>query len=149
MAIINKITTKDQNKNLFLLTLVKSEELNIWNILNDKLTFNKSIKLSKKPLTMEVPCGYENKVVIGYEDGTIELLNFKSTKLIFSFGVLAEAKKPLIIKSSSVKDVIGIGYENGEIIVLEIKKNIVLTRFNQNQHNKKGKITDMEFARLF
>ena len=91
------------------------------------------------------PTAYLNKVVIGYSNGQLELWNFKSKQLIYTFtahiGVLTkrgvDVKNPhfmavTCMEQSPANDVIALGFGSGDIVLINLKLDRVLFTFKQN-----------------
>jgi U3 small nucleolar RNA-associated protein 21 len=104
-----------------------------------ELTFVNKSRIS----TILHPTACLNKILVGFDDGHLELWNIRTGKHIYGFKCL----EVLSIKSSITKmvqspacDIIGIGFASGDIAILNIRLDCVLFHFRQ-----KGMITSISF----
>ncbi|KAL4822414.1 hypothetical protein H8958_004934 [Nasalis larvatus] len=101
-----------------------------------QLTFDKSVfKIS----AILHPSTYLNKILLGSEQGSLQLWNVKSNKLLYTFpgwkvGVTALQQAPAV-------DVVAIGLMSGQVIIHNIKFNETLMKFRQDW----GPITSISF----
>uniref|UniRef100_A0ABK0L8C6 WD repeat domain 36 n=1 Tax=Rattus norvegicus TaxID=10116 RepID=A0ABK0L8C6_RAT len=112
----------------------------IWHIYSEEeylqLTFDKSVfKIS----TILHPSTYLNKVLLGSEQGSLQLWNIKSNKLLYTFpgwkvGVTALQQAPAV-------DVVAIGLVSGQVVIHNIKFDETLMKFHQDW----GPITSISF----
>lgn len=95
------------------------------------------------------PATYLNKMVFGFDDGSIELWNILSRKLIYSF----QKHLPHISVNSSGKfaavstfcqspacDVLAVGFDSGDLLMINLKLDQVVFKFHQ-----KSKVTSISF----
>jgi U3 small nucleolar RNA-associated protein 21 len=106
------------------------------------------------------PATYVNKFVVGFSNGQLELWNFKSKKLLYTFrshlAVLtqgadddtsavtdAAAAQPAVtcLEQSPACDVLAVGFSSGHIALLNLKLDQVLFNFQQ----KGGAVTSLSF----
>ncbi|KAF7250259.1 WD repeat-containing protein 36 [Varanus komodoensis] len=85
------------------------------------------------------PSTYLNKILLGSEQGTLQLWNIKSNKLLYTFpgwgaGVTVLQQAPAV-------DVVAVGLVSGHIIVHNIKFDEILMKFQQDW----GPITTISF----
>ncbi|XP_073933073.1 WD repeat-containing protein 36 isoform X2 [Castor canadensis] len=112
----------------------------IWHIYSEEeylqLTFDKSIfKIS----AILHPSTYLNKILLGSEQGSLQLWNVKSNKLLYTFpgwkvGVTALQQAPAV-------DVVAVGLVSGQVIIHNIKFDETLMKFRQDW----GPITSISF----
>uniref|UniRef100_A0A452UM36 WD repeat domain 36 n=1 Tax=Ursus maritimus TaxID=29073 RepID=A0A452UM36_URSMA len=112
----------------------------IWHIYSEEeylqLTFDKSVfKIS----AILHPSTYLNKILLGSEQGSLQLWNVKSNKLLYTFqgwkiGVTALQQAPAV-------DVVAIGLMSGQVIIHNIKFDETLMKFRQDW----GPITSISF----
>lgn len=90
------------------------------------------------------PDTYINKVVFGFANGSVELWNFNSQKLIYSFQCLAEYKGSSIHKivQTPFCDVVAIGFNNGLIVFMNLKIDKVLFTC---RHGNNSPVSSMAF----
>lgn len=101
------------------------------------------------------PATYINKFVVGFSNGQLELWNFNSRKLLYTFkahltyfhkydeGDSTSSAAPAVTcaEQSPASDVLGIGFSNGLIVLMNMKLDIVLFSFSQNG----GPVTSLSF----
>ncbi|KAK2499927.1 hypothetical protein MC885_008710, partial [Smutsia gigantea] len=112
----------------------------IWHIYSEKeylqLTFDKSVfKIS----AILHPSTYLNKILLGSEQGSLQLWNVKSNKILYTFlgwkvGVTALQQAPAV-------DVVAVGLMSGQVIIHNIKFDDTLMKFCQDW----GPITSISF----
>lgn len=75
------------------------------------------------------PNTYVNKVLLGSEQGTLQLWNIRHGKLIYTFNGFTN--KITAIEQSPAVDVVAIGMSNGQIALLNLKVDKILMEFTQ------------------
>jgi len=75
------------------------------------------------------PNTYVNKILIGSEQGGLQLWNVRHGKLIHTFNGF-ESKINVLVQAPAV-DVIAVGLTNGQIVLLNLKADVVLMEFSQ------------------
>lgn len=85
------------------------------------------------------PSTYANKVVLGSEQGFLQLWNVKKGKLVYTFNGFDS--KITIIEQSPALDVVAVGLSSGKIILLNLKLDVVLMEFSQEW----GAVTGITF----
>ncbi|KAJ1342728.1 hypothetical protein BSLG_002825 [Batrachochytrium salamandrivorans] len=102
--------------------------------------FVNEISLSKNFTATNIlhPSTYLNKVLLGSQQGTMQLWNVRSVKLIYEFGSFGSPIS-ILAQSPSI-DVIAIGLLDGSIILHNIKVDKEVLRFKQD-----GKVTAITF----
>ncbi|KAG5513227.1 hypothetical protein PMAC_001597 [Pneumocystis sp. 'macacae'] len=116
---------------------------NLWPLFNIYVDISEiytEIEIDKKSsvLCMIHPVTYLNKLVLGKIDGTLEIWNIRTTKIIYTFSSFKAAI--ICLEQSPVLDIISIGLIDGRILIYNIKKDKELFRFNQD-----GKVTSISF----
>ena len=109
------------------------------------------ITLARKAVHSAVmhPATYINKVIIGFSDGHLELWNFKSKKLVYSYSshlqtlssVTDSAPCITCLEQSPALDVVGIGFSSGHVALFNLKFDQVLFWFKQDC----GAVTSLAF----
>lgn len=85
------------------------------------------------------PHTYINKVLIGSEQGSLQLWNIRHGKLIHTFDGFGS--RVTVLEQAPAIDVVGIGLANGKIILLNLKVDRVLMEFSQEW----GIVTGLSF----
>ncbi|KAL1773937.1 WD repeat-containing protein 36 [Sigmodon hispidus] len=112
----------------------------IWHIYSEEeylqLTFDKSVFQISAILH---PSTYLNKVLLGSEQGSLQLWNIKSNKLLYTFPGWKVAVTAL--QQAPAVDVVAIGLMSGQVIIHNIKFDETLMKFRQDW----GPITSLSF----
>jgi U3 small nucleolar RNA-associated protein 21 len=87
------------------------------------------------------PDAYLNKVLIAYENGGVDLWNFRKMSQVFSF-FSDEPSYVTAIRQSHVTDVLAFGFADGYILLHNIKKNQEICRFFMDGNSP---ITSLDF----
>ena len=123
-----------------LLSVDTESVLKIWNIKTGaeelELTFNNE---KTKISCLCHPSTYLDKVLVGSEQGHIQLWNIKSTKLIYTFA--GWNSKVLVMEQAPAVDVVAIGLESGDIFVHNMKYDETVVKFSQDW----GPVTSLSF----
>ncbi|KAG5670537.1 hypothetical protein PVAND_000794 [Polypedilum vanderplanki] len=113
-----------------LISVDEESLLKVWDRMTESIFIeipfqNDSFKIScvMHPLT------YINKILIGSEQGGLQIWNIRHGKLIHAF--CGFNSKINILEQSPAIDVIGVGLANGKIILLNLKVDRVLMEFTQ------------------
>ena len=85
------------------------------------------------------PPTYLNKVLIGSKQGGLQLLNIKTSKVIYQFAGWNSAVN--VIDSAPAIDVVAIGLKNGQIIIHNIKSDENIMTLQQEA----GQVTSLSF----
>ncbi|KAL0035116.1 hypothetical protein WJX79_001452 [Trebouxia sp. C0005] len=80
------------------------------------------------PTCMAHPDTYLNKVVVGSQEGKLQLWNFLSGKMLYDFSGLGEGAVKCIISSPAL-DVVGVGLSGGQAVLLNLKFNEIVASF--------------------
>ncbi|EFA78771.1 WD40 repeat-containing protein [Heterostelium album PN500] len=124
-----------------LLSLSKNNELMMWD-LESRVKFTSQLpSIDAKQFritTMFHPANYFNKVLLGSEQGSLQLWNLKTKKMIYSFAgwgspVLSIAQSPAI-------NIVAIGLADGRVILHDLKSDATVATLSQ-----KGGVTSISF----
>lgn len=85
------------------------------------------------------PNTYINKIVVGSEQGGLQLWNVRHGKLIHTFSGFGE--KITVLEQAPAIDVAAIGLASGKIVLLNLKADVVLMEFKQEW----GSVTGISF----
>ncbi|XP_070507547.1 WD repeat-containing protein 36 [Chironomus tepperi] len=85
------------------------------------------------------PHTYVNKILLGSEQGTLQLWNVRHGKLIYTFSGFTS--KITVLEQSPAIDVIAVGMSNGQIALINIKVDKILMEFTQEW----GMVTGIAF----
>jgi len=75
------------------------------------------------------PHTYVNKILLGSEQGTLQLWNVRHGKLIYTFSALSS--KITVIEQSPAVDVVACGMSNGQIALINLKVDKIIMEFTQ------------------
>jgi U3 small nucleolar RNA-associated protein 21 len=95
------------------------------------------------------PATYINKILVAYENGTLELWNLMRRALIYTFDshkkYLSEHQSKLSsissLEQSPAIDVVAVGFLNGDILLVNLKQDSVLFAYKQDG----GSVTSLSF----
>uniref|UniRef100_A0A336LZ66 CSON006517 protein n=1 Tax=Culicoides sonorensis TaxID=179676 RepID=A0A336LZ66_CULSO len=123
-----------------LIAVDEDNVMKVWDIESElvylEIPFDKT---SFKVTSIVHPPTYVNKIVLGSEQGTLQLWNLKSSKLIYTFNKYDS--KITVLEAAPASDIIAIGMENGRISLLNLKFDEILMEFNQEC----GAVTSISF----
>ncbi|XP_062844589.1 WD repeat-containing protein 36 [Trichomycterus rosablanca] len=118
----------------------KENNVIIWDVESQDIYLQISFdKTSFEVRAVMHPSTYLNKILFGSSQGTLQLWNVKSNKLLFTFPGWGSAVT--VLQQTPAVDVVGIGLASGKIIVHNIKFNETLMTFQQDW----GPITALSF----
>ena len=80
------------------------------------------------------PITYMNKVIVGFENGIIQLLNINSKKLIYTFKNCIFSSSITCIESSPVADVVAVALEDGSVWICDVRKDLKLFCLKHSSH---------------
>lgn len=123
-----------------LISVDESSLLKVWEKRDESLYLeipfpNDTFKIS----AIMHPNTYINKILIGSEQGGLQLWNVKNAKLIYTFSGFPS--KITVLEQSPALDVVAVGLANGKIILLNLKSDTVLLEFTQDW----GQVTGISF----
>ncbi|XP_065216967.1 WD repeat-containing protein 36 [Planococcus citri] len=118
----------------------ESNTLTVWDI----KTTDIYVELNLPSETFRVtaichPNCYINKILLGSENGSLQLWNINTSKLIYTF--VGWDSAVTVVKQAPALDVVGIGLRNGRIIIHNIKQDETLMTFMQDW----GCVTSLSF----
>lgn len=85
------------------------------------------------------PSTYLNKLLLGSQQGQLQLWNIRTSKLVYTFkgwgfGVQVLSQSPAV-------DIVGVGLESGDIVIHNLKYDQTVMRF----HQEWGPVTSLSF----
>ena len=123
-----------------LLSVDSESVLKVWHIKTGteelELTFNNE---KTKISCLCHPNTYLDKVLVGSEQGHIQLWNIKSTKLIYTFQ--GWGSKVSVMEQAPAIDVVAVGLKSGEIYLHNMKYDETVVKFSQDW----GPVTSLAF----
>ncbi|KAL0274929.1 UNVERIFIED_CONTAM: hypothetical protein PYX00_002946 [Menopon gallinae] len=123
-----------------LVSVDESSHLKVWDIKNEsvhsELDFqNELFRIS----AIMHPHTYENKILLGSDQGYLQLWNLMTSKMIYSFQGWDSGVT--VLEQSPALDIVGIGLKNGRIILHNLKYDEVVMEFQQDW----GIVTSLTF----
>lgn len=118
----------------------------VWSIetgdVEGEITFHSSFTAT----TMLHPATYLNKIIVGSQQGDLQLWNIRTQSLIHSFSApsSSSASGITIITQSPAVDVLGIGYQDGTIRIMDIKQGEDIFKFKMDEGGIAGLTFRME-----
>ncbi|GAB1606546.1 WD repeat-containing protein 36-like [Argonauta hians] len=113
-----------------LISVDEDSFVRIWDIKTEELYLEMSFDNNQFQVTTVVhPVTYLNKVLFGSAQGTLQLWNLKSNKLIYNFQ--GWNSKVTVLEQAPAVDVIAIGLEDGRIFVHNIRYDESVLKFTQ------------------
>eukprot|EP00850_Spirogloea_muscicola_P016625 SM000136S00171 [mRNA] locus=s136:118153:124283:- [translate_table: standard] len=98
---------------------------------------------SFSPTCIMHPDTFLNKVLLGSQEGKLQLWNVLSGQMVFEFAAPATgAVSVTCLVPSPALDVVGVGHANGAVCVLNIKYNEAVMEF---RHTTPGAVTSLSF----
>lgn len=123
-----------------LIAVDEDNVMKVWDIETElvylEIPFDKN---SFKITSIVHPPTYVNKILLGSEQGTLQLWNLKSSKLIYTFTKFDS--KVSVMECAPASDIVAVGMENGRVSLLNLKYDEVLMEFNQED----GAVTSISF----
>ncbi|XP_077993533.1 WD repeat-containing protein 36-like [Glandiceps talaboti] len=123
-----------------LISVDEANVLKIWDIQSTDLY----LEMNFDPKTFEIsaivhPSTYLNKVLLGSRQGSMQLWNIKTNKLLYTF---ESFQSPItVLEQSAAVDVIAIGLESGKIVLHNIKFDETIMTYSQEW----GPVTAISF----
>jgi len=102
----------------------------VWNV--NSLETYLTLQFSKESFNITTalhPSTYLNKILFGSKEGTMQLWNIKTSKLIYEFGGWSESI--ITLEQAPAIDIAAIGLQNGKIVLHNLKFDEVLMTFLQ------------------
>lgn len=124
----------------FLISVDESNVLKVWVINIQELYLELTFDLQTFKISAIVhPQTYMNKILVGSEQGTMQIWNLKTSKLVFTFdGWTAPIT---VLEQAPAIDIVGIGLGDGRIILHNLKYNETIIEFKQDW----GPVTSLSF----
>lgn len=123
-----------------LITIDEDSLVKVWEKRNESLYLEIPFHNDTFKVTAVMhPNSYINKIVLGSEQGGLQLWNVKQGKLIYTYSGFGS--KITVIEQAPALDVAAIGLSNGKIILLNLKVDTVLMEFTQEW----GAVTGIAF----
>ncbi|XP_012252233.2 WD repeat-containing protein 36 [Athalia rosae] len=123
-----------------LISIDEDSNLKVWEIKTEDIILELNFANSIFQVTTIVhPSTYINKVLLGSEQGELQLWNLKSAKMIYTF---AGWNSPVsVLEQAPAIDVIAVGLASGKIILHNIKYDTIVMEFIQDW----GMVTSIGF----
>uniref|UniRef100_A0A8C1EBX2 WD repeat domain 36 n=1 Tax=Cyprinus carpio carpio TaxID=630221 RepID=A0A8C1EBX2_CYPCA len=123
-----------------LISVDKDNVVIIWDVESEDTYLQISYdKASFEVSALMHPSTYLNKILFGSSQGSLQLWNIKSNKLLFTFPGWASAVT--VLQQTPAVDVVGVGLASGQIIVHNIRFDETLMKFQQDW----GPVTALSF----
>jgi U3 small nucleolar RNA-associated protein 21 len=122
-----------------LFSLDEARHLCVWDMNTMEFLSELNFPAGFTPSFMMHPSTYLNKILIGSEEGTLELWNIRSMKCIYSFKGWGSAVTS--IHQSPAVDVVGIGLADGKVYMHNLQYDKSLMDF----HQEGSKVTAISF----
>ncbi|KAI2664237.1 WD repeat-containing protein 36 [Labeo rohita] len=123
-----------------LISVDKDNVVIIWDVESEDTYLQISYdKASFEVSALMHPSTYLNKILFGSSQGSLQLWNVKSNKLLFSFPGWASAVT--VLQQTPAVDVVGVGLASGQIIIHNIRFDETLMKFQQDW----GPVTALSF----
>eukprot|EP01130_Rhizamoeba_saxonica_P018231 TRINITY_DN9057_c0_g1_i1.p1 TRINITY_DN9057_c0_g1~~TRINITY_DN9057_c0_g1_i1.p1 ORF type:complete len:883 (-),score=176.62 TRINITY_DN9057_c0_g1_i1:97-2664(-) len=122
----------------FLLSISEDNRLNIWNYRKANLFAFIDLPDYFHPTVIMHPDTYLNKIIVGSQEGLMQLWNIRKRKLIYSFD--GWGSEITCIEQSPAVDVVGIGLKDGRIILHNLKLDKTIFIYEQD-----GAVTSLSF----
>ncbi|XP_075229735.1 WD repeat-containing protein 36 [Lycorma delicatula] len=123
-----------------LLSVDENNTLIVWDIKTEEIYLE--LKFSNETFhvtTLMHPSTYVNKILMGSEQGQLQLWNVKTSKLIYTFRGWNSPVTALV--QATAVDVVGVGLSNGRIILHNLKFDETIMSFMQDW----GAVTTISF----
>uniref|UniRef100_A0A672MZJ4 WD repeat-containing protein 36-like n=1 Tax=Sinocyclocheilus grahami TaxID=75366 RepID=A0A672MZJ4_SINGR len=123
-----------------LISVDKDNAVIIWDVESEDTYLQISYdKASFEVSALMHPSTYLNKILFGSSQGSLQLWNIKSNKLLFTFPGWASAVT--VLQQTPAVDVVGVGLASGQIIIHNIRFDETLMKFQQDW----GPVTALSF----
>ena len=101
------------------------------------LVHNSFLSLDEDPIVIELkkalpatcfahPITYLNKILVGYQDGSMQLINVNSRKIIYDFKTCIFDSPISCIEPSPIVDIVAVGLSSGTVWLCDVKKDELL-----------------------
>ncbi|PSN35551.1 WD repeat-containing protein 36 [Blattella germanica] len=123
-----------------LLSVDEKNILKLWDIKNEDLQLELTFDSSTFNITtMLHPSTYLNKILLGSEQGSMQLWNLRSSKQIYVFKGWSSAIT--VLEQAPAVDVVAVGLESGRIVLHNLKYDETVMEFMQDW----GVVTNLTF----
>lgn len=123
-----------------LISVDESSNLKVWDIKAESLYLELSFDGNVFNVSSAVhPSTYINKILLGSQQGALQLWNIRTSKLIYTFSGWSSAVTAL--EQAPAIDVVGIGLANGQIKLHNLKYDETVMEFSQDW----GLVTSLSF----
>lgn len=114
-----------------LISIDEESNLKLWDIKSEDIVLELNFGNKIFQITaITHPQTYINKILLGSEQGQLQLWNLKTAKMIYTF---KGWKSPVsVLEQAPAVDVIAVGLNNGKIIIHNIKYDETIVEFTQN-----------------
>ncbi|KAK0397796.1 hypothetical protein QR680_002274 [Steinernema hermaphroditum] len=126
--------------NVLVLACQPQNSLNVFDAESGEPVFEMSFAEELKITSMSHPSTYLDKILVGFSNGQLHLINIKSGKIVHKFAKLKDATAVTCLEQTRLTDVYAIGFESGHICVYNIKYEKLL--FSGDQE---GSVTAVTF----
>lgn len=123
-----------------LISVDKESTLKMWNVQSEELYLEMTFSNATFHISTIVhPATYLNKILLGSFQGTLQLWNLRSAKLIYNFKGWGSPIS--VLEQAPAIDVIAVGLEDGRIIIHNLKYDETVMTFSQEW----GTVTSLSF----
>ena len=127
-----------------LLSLGTDNVVKVWRAATGQLLNEFQPRHDVTPTTMCCVCNYSNKIVLGTQQGHLELWNFNTGTLVHKFPSFSSAVSSLAM--SPANDTIGVGLADGRVICYNLSVGKELLRFQHSADGKENvRVTTLSF----
>ncbi|KAK9504785.1 hypothetical protein O3M35_008971 [Rhynocoris fuscipes] len=124
----------------YIVSVDETNILKVWTISTQEVFLDLTFDLPTFRITAIVhPHTYVNKILLGSEQGRMQLWNLKTSKLVHTFDGWNSAIT--VLEQSTALDVVGVGLADGRIILHNLKYDKTIVHFSQDW----GPVTDLSF----
>lgn len=123
-----------------LIAVYEDNVVKIWDIKSEQVYLEISLDPTQFKVSALIhPPTYANKILLGSDQGGLQLWNVKTSKLIHTFKPFDA--KVTTLEAAPATDVVVVGLQNGKIVLLNLKYDEILMEFNQEC----GAVTSISF----
>ncbi|KAK6627753.1 hypothetical protein RUM44_010232 [Polyplax serrata] len=123
-----------------LISIDQNSHLKLWNIKTTEIQLELDFNNNNFEISAIMhPSTYLNKILLGSEQGALQLWNLNTSKLIYTFKGWNSGVN--VLEQAPTVDVVGIGLKNGRIILHNLKFDETLMEFKQDW----GIVTSLTF----
>ncbi|XP_014666285.1 PREDICTED: WD repeat-containing protein 36-like [Priapulus caudatus] len=123
-----------------LITIDAKSFLKLWDIQSHDVYLELSFDQKFFEITALVhPATYLNKLLLGSKQGTLQLWNLKTSKLLYTFA--GWGSEVMVLEQAPAVDVVAVGLVSGDIVIHNIKYDETVMKFTQDW----GAVTALTF----